>query len=149
MRWAVFGGKHLMTVIMEIEPGVTRERPKEKQPVHPFTGGGPHFHDDTEQLGFLLGPTSDSPQEARNAPIYTITKNGNELARTGSDTIFWLPRYTVHDIKVSPEETKAFMDEYYPNGYPKGLKYLFMDVFSPIRQDYIDYFNNQPLFFED
>jgi hypothetical protein len=149
MRWAVFSGKNLMTVIMESQPGVTRERPKEKQPSHPFTGGGPHFHSNFEQVGILLGTTLDSPEEARVNPVYTLGKHGNELGRTGSGMMIWLPRYTVHDIKVTEAEEKAFMDEYYPHGYPKGLKYWLMDVFSPIRQDYLDYFKNQPISFDD
>lgn len=148
MRWAVIDGKYLMVVIMEIEPGVTKERPKEKQPVHPFTGGGPHFHGEFEQVGVFMGAAPDAPDEVKTKPVFTLNNHGNELGIGGDGTLIWLPRYTVHDIAVSPEQEKAFMDEYYPQDYPKGLKFWLMDVFSPPRKDYIEYFKTQPLSFD-
>lgn len=142
MRWAVFGGQNMTAVVLEIDP--VKQRLRDNPPPNPFTGGNGHFHSDLEQISFFLGSTSDCPDDIKTKSIQTLSNTSNERGLTGSGVIVWLPRYIVHDIPIPKDEEEAFMQEFYPDGYPEGMKYMVMDMFSPPRPEYVEYFRNQP-----
>ena len=142
VRWAVYSGENMTAMVLEADPARAKLREK-PFPNQPFTGGEPHFHKDFEQITLFLGCTPDTPEEVRGKHAYEPRNTANEFAVLDTSTIMWLPRFTVHDIDLSEEQRLQFMRDYYPDGYPEGIKFYFVDIFSPPREDYYEYWKNQ------